>query len=168
MIIFLNMQMDIEQSKNDSNDSKDDNRIELPWEEREEKLVQKIATECKTLTVRHEKKAKQNKKMYVACGLPAMIIPIILAGVNSFLKQEHEIMVSCLLIFSGILTGISQFFNFGKKTQAHFEFAGRYAELLLTIEIEMVKPKRFRLACDVFLERVSKSYADLNNNAPVL
>ena len=149
-------------------ESKDDDRVELPWEDREEQLVQKIASECTIVSKEHENKAKYNKKLYVAFGLPAMLIPIILAGLNTFLTKEHELLVSSLLILSGILTGISQFFNFGKKTQAHFEYASRYSELLLMIDIEMVKPKRFRLACDVFLERVSKCFADLNANAPAL
>ena len=149
-----------------SNGSKDDNREELPWEEREENLIKKIAVKCEDFIAKHDRCAKHHKTMFVVFGLPAMLIPIVLAGINPFIKNRFELLMSGLLVCSGVLTGISQFFNFGKKTQAHLEYIGRYSELLLMIEVELVKPKRFRIPCDVFLERVSKQFGDLNANAP--
>lgn len=74
--------------------------------------------------------------------------------------------ITCLMLIVGILVGINTFFNFGKQRQSHFEFAGKYAELSLEIGVELCKPKKNRIACDVFLERMSSKFNQLNNNAP--
>jgi hypothetical protein len=150
----------------DSNSSTDALREELPWEEREEKLINEIIADCEAAEVVHEAKSKRCKMFYVLFGLPAIILPMVAALLSEYLSTENKMSVSVVLVFASMLSAIQQFFNFGKKAQTHSEFSGRFSELALSTRVEIVKPKRFRVACDVFLERVSRNMIQLKNSAP--
>lgn len=153
-----------EESKSSSNDIV---REEMPWESREEKLVADVIADCRSRELYHEKKRKFCKLLYIFFGLPAVMIPLITAGIADKVHGPDErIIVTVLLIFSSMLAAIQQFFNFGKKSQAHAEYSARFAELALDSDVELVKPKRFRLACDVFMERISKQVNQLKSGAP--
>jgi len=57
---------------------------------------------------------------------------------------------------SGLFSGIGMFFNFGKKEHTHFEYANKFFELSNEIESELSKPKRMRVACDVYMEKIKQ------------
>lgn len=68
----------------------------------------------------------------------------------------------------GILSGINTFFNYGKKENLHNQYQGLYDELACFIQHELVKPKKYRIACDVFLEKINNKMSNLNNHAPII
>jgi hypothetical protein len=150
----------------DSNSSTDALREELPWEEREEKLIKEIIADCTIAEMVHEVKSKRCKMFYVLFGLPAIILPMVAALMSEYLPEKNKMSVSVVLVFASILSATQQFFNFGKKAQSHSEYSGKFSELALSTRVEIVKPKRFRVACDVFLERVSRNMIELKNSAP--
>ncbi len=143
----------------------DSNRQELLWETREETLLLSIQNKCDRQSDWHEKAGYSKKRLYVLFGIPTTIIPLVTASLTQ-MKGVDPLVITCLMLVVGILTGVNTFFNFGKQRQSHFEFAGKYQELSLEIGVELCKPKKNRIACDVFLERMSSKFNQLNNNAP--
>ena len=161
------LQRFMENDQNSNSESKDTDRKELMWEEREELFMRKIVEECKTQSELHRKKGKYFKKMYTVFGVPSMLIPIILSGLVDQL-HDYALVQSLLMIGTGIFSGISNFFNFGRKYQEHFDFENKYNGLAGDIGTELVKPKAFRVAADVYLERIRLLYGNLNDNAPLV
>jgi hypothetical protein len=150
-------------SKSDSKD--DSTRKELLWEAREESLIIKWKNEMLIKKNHHNKKGIRLKKFYRIFGIPACCIPIIVSGLTNELKDFPEIL-SYLMIATGIITTMMTFFNFSKTSQLHFEFENRYAMLVKNIEKEMQKPKKSRIACDVYVENIYLQYCYLDSSAP--
>ncbi len=144
--------------------SKDDeSRKELLWEDREETLLNTWKDEMGVLSRKHRAAGKKYKAMYNVLGVPATLIPIVLSGVTEYI---HPPVQSFLMIIAGTLVGLSTFFNLGKRFTQHFEYEHTYDELARELEKELRKPKRHRVACDVYMERIYLKYTMHNNNAP--
>jgi len=139
-------------------------RQELQWENREEKLLLKWMSEMYKISKKQGIAARKTKKIYALVGVPAVLLPIILSGLSSI--EIDPLINSLLMITTGSLIGISTFFNLGKKSQQHFEYENKYDELAREIEKEMEKPRRHRIACDVYMEKIYMSYNGLNESSP--
>lgn len=143
-----------------------ENRKELLWEAREENLLKGWKQEMAEKSKYHFRKGEKNKKLYLSFGIPSTILPLIMAGLTGIVPVD-PIVVSCLMMFAGILTGVQNFINFSKKSQVHFEFENKYSQLCLEIDSELCRPKIARCACDVFIERIKQQYHSLNQQAPI-
>jgi hypothetical protein len=153
------------QSESSSEDALD--RVELMWDSRNQDLIIHWGNECKANAKLHHKAGKRFKWLYSIIGVPTMLIPVL---VGSFASQlaVSPITQSILMLCSGALSTVSQFFDFSGRSAAHFEYEARYSELASEIDVELVKPKARRLACDVYLERVLSARNRLGSSAPVL
>jgi len=69
----------------------DENRKELPWELREEKLLLKWCDDCRKRSKEHDVKGKTNKLKFAIVGIPSIVIPIILGGVASVAPCHRKI-----------------------------------------------------------------------------
>ena len=143
------------------------NRKELLWETREEAVVEKWKKHCSKQSQLHGVKARQIKQQYKCLSIPAILIPVGMSSFSSYLLT-HPIVTSACLMTVSIFTGLNGFLNLGARTQAHFNSEGLYGDLALGIETEMCRPKRYRLACDVFLERTRSAISKLDLNSPNL
>ena len=160
------IKIDISPPSNNSRSSKDDeSRKELLWETREENVLNKWKNEMSNLSEEHNVSGRYYKKLYSIINLPATIIPIVLGGVNSKLGN-YEFLQTILMILSGSLIGVSTFYNLGQLYSSHFEFENKYDTLSRELEKELQKPKRHRMACDLYMERIYLKYSSLNANAP--
>lgn len=147
-------------------DSIDDvNRKELPWEEREEKLLSKWMVEMYDISNKHKFNGKKYKKLYSLFSIPSTLIPLGLSSLSVQL-EDYPLIQSILMLLTGSLVGVSTFFNLGSRFTKHFEYEHRYEELAREIEKELRKPKRYRIQCDVYMERIYMSYCSLNARAP--
>ena len=140
-------------------------RKELLWEQREEDLITKWRAYCLTQSASHGVRARQLKHKFNMASIPAIMLPVILSGFSSLL-QPYPYITSSAMVVTATCTGLSAFFDFGSKSQKHFNSEGAYADLSLALESEMCKPKRHRTACDVFLEKTRSSISRLDQNAP--
>lgn len=145
----------------------DINRKELLWERREEKLLLKWCDDCEVRSKAHEVKGNKHKLKYAIFGIPSILIPIVLGGVAP-LVPCHSIAYSIGMMCSGLFSGVSMFFNFGKKQQSHHHFSTKFFELSNEVQSELSKPKRHRIACDVYLEKIKQEYTSLVKNSPNL
>ena len=149
-----------------SNSKDDESRKELLWESREEDLLKMWMEEMKINSLKQGKKARETKKLYALFGVPATLVPIVLSGLSSL--EIDPLVNSLLMIMTGSLIGISTFFNLGKKFAQHFEYEHKYDELARELEKELKKPKRHRIACDVYMEKIYMTYNGLNARAPAI
>jgi hypothetical protein len=152
----------------DSTSSVDIEREEMKWETREEKYLDNIRQQCLKLSEQHNQASRKAKKKFGACSIPVIFIPIVMGSVNQYLPAGYEYINSTGMMLTGIISGINAFFNYGKKTTQHNEYAGRYAELAGYVASELIKPKRHRIALDVFMERINEKMSGLNSTAPML
>lgn len=143
-----------------------ENRKELLWETREEDLLKKWMKEMYICSNKQGNKARHTKKLYALFGVPATLLPIILSGLTSL--EIEPLVNSLLMITTGSLIGISTFFNLGKKFAQHFEYEHKYDELARELEKELQKPKRHRIACDLYMEKIYMTYNGLNARAPAV
>ena len=148
--------------------SVDDNqRKELLWERREEKVLLQWCEDCKRRSARHDTKGKMNKIKFGLFTVPSILIPIILGGVSPVVPC-HSLVYSLGMMSAGLFGGINAFWNFGKKESEHFEFMNRFFELANEIESELCKPKAARIACDVYMEKIKQIYNKLCSVSPTL
>jgi len=143
----------------------DSQRKELLWEKREEILLLNWCDACIKKSKQHEAKGKENKTKYGLFAVPAILIPIILGGLSQVMPC-HSLGYSLGIMSAGLFGGINTFFNFGKKMQLHFEYANRFAELAVDIQAELAKPKRHRIACNLYVGQSKMKYQGLSSSAP--
>jgi len=148
--------------------SKDDsNRKELLWEKREENVLSEWHKDCMIRSKMHDKKGKQNKLKFGLFAVPTIVIPIILGGLSPIVPC-HSLSYSVGMMSAGIFSGVNAFFNFGKREQEHFEYSHKFFDLGNEIEAELCKPKRHRIACDVYLEKIKQEYNKYCCHSPPL
>ena len=146
----------------------DASRKELLWERREEDHLRKIAATCGDHSKRHDARGAVCRANYVFLGLPAAVLPLIGSAVVEYVPQEYSYVVTIIMLLAAISSALNTFLDWGRKSQRHMDFAGRYGELVNEIESQLCRPKAGRIACDVMLERVKERYGDLNTSAPPL
>jgi hypothetical protein len=135
----------------------DENRKELPWEKREEKLLLKWVVDMRIRSAMHDKLGRKNKILYSVFGVPSVLIPVILGGITP-LVECNTVLYSAGMILTGMLTATNVFFNFSKKTHQHFESQKKLFELANEIEVELSKPKKHRIACSLYMDRIKLQY----------
>ena len=153
-------------SKSDTSED-DFNRKELLWERREEALILSWCEKLKESSIAHGKMGKVMKNRYTMVSLPAIIIPVVASSLSTVL-QPYPLAMTGAMLATSIFTGINGFFNYGKKEQQHFEYEASYMKLANEIEKELSKPKRHRIACDLYLQVILSEMNRLNSSAPVL
>ena len=151
-----------------SSESQDRDREEQPWTEKSEKFIRKIQQDCLDKAKAYDKASRDSKNKYTRYALPGVVLPIVMSVVSPHLPPDYKYIDGIALASIAILNGLNNFQNWGKKFSNYNEFAGKYSDLASYIEVEMSKPKRFRTALDVYLERCSVRKSDLDNNAPFL
>lgn len=152
----------------DSENSKDIDREEMKWTDKQEAYFEKILSECLSNQKKHDIKAHQFKKKYIYMSIPAIILPLLFASINEFLVDNYNYINTSAMMVSGVLSGINSFFNFGKKFEKHNQYAGLYDNLAGEIEVMLAKNKKFRIPCDVAMEKIKNQYTNLNSSAPML
>lgn len=149
-----------------SNSSHDDpNRLELLWDNKIEAQIIKWRDEMSVNEKLHTIYGRKFKKLHNMFAIPNIIIPLILSALMKQL-DEQDLVVSLLLISSGIFSGISHLMGFSKRSQRHFEVGNSLSKMVKEIELELSKPKKMRISADVYLERTYNHYTSILDLAP--
>lgn len=151
--------------------SMDVDREEMKWGEPQEKQICIWQDQCLTQSQLHGKASRYNKRLYYATSLPVALLPLIGSAIQSLIVApcgKPPLISVCVGVASGAIAGLNTIFNFGHKDQLHAEYENRFRELYVDIQKEMSKPKKFRIACDVYLESVSSNLNRLAATAPPL
>ena len=153
---------------NDEKDDDVDERLDEPWGSAQESLIKNWRATCESLAAKHEQAAKAAKAKSVKSGLPAILIPLIMTPLSSAFQESQWIGYIEMTAFmtTGLASAMSQFFNFSGKSEKHFAFSSRYADIVTDIDQEMAKPRNFRQSVDTFSLKVKMMYMSLNRAAP--
>lgn len=147
--------------------SEDVDKVEERWSEKNEAFLKRIKQECLDLSSQHNTVSHKNKKRYVLTAVPSMLLPLVLANTSvmlpgvPYLEPIGLTCVAAINVFQTIL-------NFGKKSEVHNTFSGKYALLASYIDKTLVRKKAFRSSFDVILERVTMMKTNLDDSAPYL
>lgn len=146
-------------------------RTEEPWGDRNEAYMKEMIQLCKIRSSQHERSGYHFKGKNTHWGLPAVLIPTIMAPVSVLIDTEPEaskyVNAGAFLI-TGVIAGVVSFFKFGEKMANHFNFAARYADVVSDIELELVKAREFRVQLDVFSTRIHMLVDNLANTEPII
>ena len=148
--------------------SDDAQRKELLWEKREEDHLKKIAEQCAGLSKRHDGKAALCRWYFRAFGVPAAILPLIGSAIVEYVPGRLSYVVTITMLCAAVSSALNTLLDWGRKSQQHLDYAGRYGELVNEIESQLCRPKAGRIACDVMLERCKERFGYLNLSAPPL
>jgi hypothetical protein len=149
------------------NESADNtNRKELLWTTQIENVIKGWHNKCLRNANSHASHSKVQKKIFYGLGIPAAIVPLILATLVTTLVDDLVWVNTVCLIITGIINIVNGYLNPGGKAKAHQDFEALYSELSVEITSELVKPQASRQAADVFIQRIMDRYNNLNNRAP--
>lgn len=150
--------------------SLDGSRFEEPWTRKGEELILAWSKEIERAKDLHDDSGYYYRNMRKRWGLPAIIIPAVMAPVSSVFSETNWIKYVNMgaFVVVAIMGGIDSFFSFAAKKEKHFNHSARYGELQTSIESELFKNKRFRIQSDVFCTQTRMRYDMLNTTAPVI
>ena len=152
----------------ESNSSSDFSREEEKWTKKHNEFMNKICNESKSACISHNIAYKKKLYYYRVLSIPTMILPIISAGINEYINEDLKYITTCFMILSSGCGLINTLYNFGKSSQQHNEYAGKYSELCQQIEYVLCRSKKNRQACDVSMQKYIFKLQSLNSNAPML
>ena len=156
----------IDLTPNSNNTSKNNpNRRDLLWDKREENIFKQWVAESKKKIEFHQIKAKSCKIKNACLSIPAILIPIVSSGLAGILPC-NSMENSILMMIVGILNCIDAFFDYGRRREKHEVFSNRYFTLVNEVESELTKPKKDRIACDVYMEKIKQNYNTLHLTEP--
>lgn len=150
--------------------SEDRTRDEEPWTLKGETLILKWNNDIKISKKMHEESGYYYKNMRKRWGLPAIVLPAVMAPFSAVFSDSFWIKyvnASSFMIVA-FMSGIDSFFSFATRKERHFNHSARYAELATSIESELLKNKRFRIQSDVFTTQIRMRYDMLNTIAPII
>jgi len=159
---------DDDDTPKDSSTSSDIVREEEKWSNKNELYLQQIRDKCTEKSKAHDMSSHKNKKFYIYASIPTIILPLVLANTTSYIPTDYNFVEPLGLTCIAIINGLKTLFNFSKKTEVHNTFAGKYSEISDDITTQLSRGKRFRIALDVYLERITSSVRILDASAPML
>jgi len=145
--------------------SEDIYRTEMKWDNKSEALLSKYSEECKAKSIYNDTQFRKFKKLHQSLSLPSTIVPICIAGLSDIL-YSNKMLLTSLMLASGIMSGVQATLNYGSKAQKYNSYSGLYSALEGEIEVVLYKHKRDRPAPDMFIERIYQKLSNINANAP--
>ena len=167
MLNEITVEMDKPQSI-DSNSSDDYSREEEKWTKKHNEFLQKMLNDSKSSSIKHNIACKYKLYYYRALAIPTMTLPIITAGINEYISNDYKYITTSLMILSSGCSLVNTLYNFGKSSQQHNEYAGKYSDLCQEIEYTLCRSKKNRIAADVSMQKYIYKTQNLNSNAPML
>lgn len=155
-----------------------DFRIEGPWTEKIENLLNTWRSDCVKKSKQHETAGYLFKKKNARWGLPPVLIPIIMSPVSAMIGYDactsdqtqkwKTILNSSAFLVAGIFSGVYSFFRYGEKMENFFNFSTRYVDIVTEIDSELIKDEDYRLPADVFIMRIKMLIDNLTRAEPVI
>lgn len=144
--------------------------VEEKYTPHNESLLKYWLQEARRSSAAHNAKGKRLKFRHELFGLPAILLPLIFATISGVLSDKPGIEYAnvSVLALTGILSGVNRFFDYGPKSQRHFEYEAKYADLVTTVMVELSKERNLRIRADRFVEMVQSKVDNLGANAPLL
>lgn len=130
-----------------------------------------ISQMCDVKKKQHEQAGYYFKNRNTLWGLPAVLIPTIMAPISVLIDENTDVGIyinAGAFLLTGIITGVMSFFKYGEKMTNHFNFSSKYADVISDINLELMKSRQFRVQLDVFSTRIHMITDSLSNSEPVI
>ena len=140
------------------------------WDPGVEGFIRELEASSSELSQKHDEAGKAMKSKDAFFALPPTLIPLIMAPVSAVAADYFWIkyLNASMFALSAMMAGIARFYNFGKKSEKHFNHSGKYADLVTDIREELSKPQSRRREPDVFMSLIRCRYDNICGQAPVL
>ena len=153
--------------KTESETSTDDlSRDEEKWNRNHEAFLGKLSSACEDNAKEQHAAFHFAKRMHIALALPAVVLPVVAVGLNEYVSSELRIIPSFLMLVSSCLVAVQSLMNYGKQSQRHAEYSGRFHELTNEIQYCLSRRKKDRVACDVTCQKFLNRIGNLETSAP--
>lgn len=141
---------------------------EEPWSDSSEILARTWAKRAQIESDKQFKAGIGKKKWHWYTGLPAILVPTIMATITPAISSNpnFQYVNIAAFVFSGTCAVIHTFFGFEAKYQEHMNFAARYSDVVSDVDYELVKRREFRVPFDAFLMKIQIKMDNLSYNAP--
>ena len=138
------------------------------WNDETESYIREILADCQKAARAHEEAGYSAKSAHARWAFPGMLIPTVAAPVVGTFKEQWwcPYVSMCSMVMVAVCNGFSNFYNFGEKSQQHFNFAGRYSDVVTDIKESLAKSKHKRASGQVVMRTVKMKYDALNLSAP--
>ena len=135
--------MYISESSPGMGSSTDNGRMEEPWTDKVEELILHWSEDIKRSKNLHDESGYYYKNMRKQWGLPAIILPAVMAPISTVFADTYWIKYLNMASFVtvAIMSGVDSFFSFSTRKERHFNHSARYGELQTSIEAELFKRK---------------------------
>jgi hypothetical protein len=146
----------------------DSNRKEMLWDERNENFLKDIQRKAIEQANNQLKKAKHKRYLYIFFSIPCIVIPLLLSILNNVVIDKNIMLYvnTISLVINVICSSINTFMNYGKMIEQHCLFKNKFNELYINIQSELMKPKKNRAACDMYIEGIKSQFNSLCNYSP--
>lgn len=148
--------------------SPDRDRSELRWEDREEKLLETWCKDVITLSKAHGRAGRFKKKVHTILGALSVMVPVIFTGLCQIHTEPpfSNTIPPVGFVCTGVLSGLLGFLSYEAGKERHFQYEAKYQDFCTRVSAELCKPRKDRVACDVFLKECELQICNLNSSAP--
>lgn len=157
----------LQNSRSSSSSEDDPYRQELLWTSRQERLIIDWQQDAEIKSLAHQTKAKFLRSLHRIFGTTSVITPIVFTMVVNLFPTNTYISSSGLMTCS-LFSAIIGLFAFNQQSGDNFEASQKYNSLVQDIRSELSKPKRQRVACDMFMCRIELLLQQLSLTSPHL
>lgn len=146
----------------------DAHRTEQPWLKESEALLKTWRAEAVASSSKHLSLARWCRSRHIGMSIAGMLIPGIMTPMSVLTRSIPNASYVEMVAFAatGVLNSVSAVMDYGARSERHYSYSGRYADLVTDIDQELAKPRRFRQPVDTFTLHTKMIYDTLNLTAP--
>lgn len=137
-----------------------------PWTEELESYIRDILEKSKEASDWHKAKGIKCKTLRHIWGLPSVVIPIIVTAIENS-DYKNKILISSSLAIATISAAIDHLFNFGKRSETHFQAMSKFDNLITDCEEVLSMQREFRRTPNTVITQIKMMYDNINEHAPV-
>jgi len=183
---FANNVTDIDSGdkKFDSNSLKSNGfeRMEEPWTHDNENLILAWREHVNSMSKLHETQGKILRKKNLYLGVPTYIIPSLMTFISVVLSEMskdlncqqiqdystgYNIANAAMFFISSTLSLFYTIYDLGTQSALHYQYSSRYYDLVIRIDSELARSRRFRANADIFIVEMRCCIDNLNQSSPV-
>uniref|UniRef100_A0A6C0BP29 SLATT domain-containing protein n=1 Tax=viral metagenome TaxID=1070528 RepID=A0A6C0BP29_9ZZZZ len=148
-------------------------RQEEPWTHNIERVFSDLQEELKQHIDNHNKAGYHFHDLDTRWGYPGAILSLMMVPISALIDSCDEDLTAKIVNAAAysviaVLVGTSQYYNYGKRSQTHFDISARYADVMSDIRMELAKRAQYRQSADNFLQKIQMRIDSLNSSAPIL
>jgi len=137
-----------------------------PWTDELENYIKKILKESKESSEWHKIKGIKCKTLRHIWGLPSVVLPIAVAAAENA-GFENKIFIQGCLALSTISAAVDHLFNFGKRSEVHFQSMSKFNNLITDCEEVLCIQREYRRNPITVISQIKMAYDAISEHAPV-